>query len=198
MWSVRIQVLRARARVRSEDLSPVETMMNPHSGHGRGSGGAMHGIKAWPGSALPWPTKGAISPAKHRLPNLIRPRGKIDVSDDALPQFLLIDAQRLHSQFPDTFAVPSFDDIASLKSGDLVKIGVEFERDSGGHGGERFWVVVVAAFDKTSPACLRGRIDNDLVCTARHGLGLNDEIDFDPQHILAIQDRSDGPSPRSA
>ena len=111
------------------------------------------------------------------------------MSDDALPQFLLIDAQRLHRQFPDTFAVPSFDDIASLKSGDLVKIGVEFERDSGGHGGERFWVVVVAAFDKTSPACLRGRIDNDLVCTARHGLGLNDEIDFDPQHILAIQDR---------
>jgi hypothetical protein len=69
-------------------------------------------------------------------------------------------------------------------------VGVEFEADASGRTGERFWVIVTAAFDPSGPYLLAGRIDNDLQCTAAHGLVLGEVIGFDPQHVLAIDRKS--------
>ena len=107
-------------------------------------------------------------------------------------RYRLIDGRKRQAEFPESFAVPSLDDVARLRKGDLVKVGVEFEADEAGHGGERFWVILTGVFDEASPTCLSGDIDNDLACTASHGLGLGDRIDFDPQHVLAIAAGGDG------
>jgi len=68
----------------------------------------------------------------------------------------------------------------------FVKIGAEFEADTDGRTGERFWVVILSAFDRAGSACFRGKIDNDLLCTDSHGLSEGDEIEFNPRHILAL------------
>jgi len=98
----------------------------------------------------------------------------------------LIDARVQHERFPQTFSVPPLDRIARIKAGDFVKIGAEFEADTDGRTGERFWVVILSAFDRAGSACFRGKIDNDLLCTDRHGLSEGDEIEFNPRHILAL------------
>lgn len=105
----------------------------------------------------------------------------------------LIDARVQHERFPQTFSVPPLDRIARIKAGDFVKIGAEFEADTDGRTGERFWVVILSAFDRAlsafdraGSACFRGKIDNELLCTDSHGLSEGDEIEFNPRHILAL------------
>ena len=102
-----------------------------------------------------------------------------------MARYSLIDAYARSLEFPETFPFPGFDAIAAIRPGALVKVGVEFEGDV--PTGERFWVIVERAFEEGMTRCFRGRIDNELCCTARHGLRLGDEIEFQPNHVLAIR-----------
>jgi len=48
-----------------------------------------------------------------------------------------IDARKMARDFPETFHVPSSEEIATLNVGDFVKIACEFK-----DGGDRFWVQI--------------------------------------------------------
>ena len=48
-----------------------------------------------------------------------------------------IDARMMARDFPETFHVPSSEEIATLNVGDFVKVACEFK-----DGGERFWVQI--------------------------------------------------------
>ena len=48
-----------------------------------------------------------------------------------------IDARMMARDFPETFHVPSSEEIATLNVGDFVKIACEFK-----DGGDRFWVQI--------------------------------------------------------
>jgi hypothetical protein len=84
-----------------------------------------------------------------------------------------MNGKAMNKAYPDNFHVPSDEEIAAVKVGDYVKLAV---------GNERFWVKVVKKYaDKD----MLGRIDNDLVCTAAHGLKCDDLIKFRPRNILS-------------
>lgn len=84
-----------------------------------------------------------------------------------------IDAQQLHKDFPETFKVPSKEDLDKLTKMDLVKIAVD---------SERFWVrIETVDGDK-----ITGKVYSDLILTQYHGLKQNDDIEFEKKHIYAI------------
>ncbi|QOR74594.1 hypothetical protein IMZ16_03940 [Cruoricaptor ignavus] len=85
----------------------------------------------------------------------------------------LVNAQEMKKQHPETFCAPSDDDLRNIEPGDFVKVSVM---------GERFWVEV----ETISPEAVTGRIDNDLVCTADHGLILNDRLHINKECIYNI------------
>lgn len=87
----------------------------------------------------------------------------------------IVDAQEMAKQHPDTFEVPSDQELKDLKPGDFVKICV---------GNERFWVEVTEA-QAHSPV-IDGRVDNNLERTSEHGLVYNDMIRFEKRHVYSV------------
>ena len=81
------------------------------------------------------------------------------------------DAQEMHSQKPDTFSVPSPDELQAICAGAVVKVC---------HNNERFWVVV----KKVQGDELVGRVDNALVLP--HPFSGGDLIRFKKAHIYQI------------
>jgi hypothetical protein len=123
--------------------------------------------------------------------------------------YTMMDGVALHKANPTSFEIPSADDIAKLKAGDYIKIGVKFNPNvkigddpairvaweaKVGHNltdGERFWVKLTSdplreLDDPVFKLCVRGVIDNDLVYTAHHGLDSGQTITVERRHILAI------------
>jgi hypothetical protein len=121
--------------------------------------------------------------------------------------YTLIDAEARHRANPRTFDAPSRPVIASLKPGDLVKIGAEFDvrvklgdtdpplraawegrigaEAAGNIGAERFWVRLTEVEKGIKGARkFRGTIENDLVYKAHHGLDDGQQIAFEGRHIL--------------
>ena len=68
-----------------------------------------------------------------------------------------VDAFALSVKHPETFEVPSFEDLNSIEPGDCVKVCL----DQPGHGGERFWCSVKEV-DVASRTII-GEVDNNLV-----------------------------------
>ncbi len=99
-------------------------------------------------------------------------------------RYTLIDAFERSLSHPETFDFPGFDVVGRARPGDLLKIGAEFQDDQSKWSGERFWVIVSAVEGQGAAARLTGAIDNDLQCTASHGLRLGDTISFAPRHVL--------------
>jgi hypothetical protein len=94
------------------------------------------------------------------------------------PPAILIDGVDSNRDYPETFAIPILPERMSVQVGDCVKIGVE----SPATGHEKFWVQIVARIDNGNYV---GRVDNDLA--DGWGFNYNDQIVFEPRHVLATQ-----------
>lgn len=105
---------------------------------------------------------------------------------DASPNapYTLIDAFERNLSHPVTFNFPGFDIVEQAKPGSLLKIGAEFQDADSEWSGERFWVIVRTIEGRGAETRLTGEIDNELQCTASHGLRLGDMIVFAPRHVL--------------
>jgi hypothetical protein len=89
----------------------------------------------------------------------------------------LINGVRM-SEHHDTFEVPSKAEIASVKLGSTVKIGLEW--DGIDPSGERFWVLVLARKDEH----FCGLVVNELEFV--ESVEMLSLVGFDAQHILGI------------
>lgn len=94
-------------------------------------------------------------------------------SDMGIKNAEFVDAQEMHRTYPDTFYAPSAEELAAIKVGDSVKVCA---------WDERFWVEVTGVFTHT----IRGRVDNDLICTESHGLMFGDLISFHRNNVYNI------------
>ncbi len=84
-----------------------------------------------------------------------------------------IDAQKMAKENPDTFFVPSTDELNEIKEGSLVKIAVD---------GERFWVeVIIVSNDR-----IAGKVGSYLIMTDEHGLNFDDKVAFEKKHVYSI------------
>tara|TARA_R100001369_G_scaffold85265_3_gene118851 strand:+ start:4053 stop:4382 length:330 start_codon:yes stop_codon:yes gene_type:complete len=86
-----------------------------------------------------------------------------------------IDARMMARDFPETFQVPSSEEIATLNVGDFVKVACEFKV-----GGERFWVQIFEVGEKRR--WFKGDISNvlgtDLLESWKEGLVGNEVLVF--------------------
>jgi hypothetical protein len=126
-------------------------------------------------------------------------------------RYTLIDGEARSAEHPDTFEVPLREARASLRPGNLAKVGAEFDPDEPhldvdspvrpaweekfgkAWRGERFWVLINDVRD----GVYVGEINNELVYTRHHGLHLGAAIRFEPRHVLAIWHGDDKPAERS-
>jgi uncharacterized protein YegJ (DUF2314 family) len=87
----------------------------------------------------------------------------------------LADCRRRHRQHPETFEIPSENDILAIRSGDLVKLIFDDL--------ERMWVEVTAG----DGLHFEGRLANAPVFVV--GIKLEDRVCFHAKHITEIQPR---------
>ena len=100
----------------------------------------------------------------------------------------LVDAEERHSQYPDTFWIPSHEARRGLDPGCGVKLMFYIESPDGG-GVERMWVVVTERLGNGD--AYLGVLDNTPLAEEAHGkLGAGYEIPFEPRHVIDI----DGPN----
>lgn len=83
-----------------------------------------------------------------------------------------VDAQEMGRKHPDTFEVPTNEELDAIKKGDSVKICDE-------EAGERFWVTV----DEIDGNKITGFVNNQLVSSDLH---YGDLISFETRHIYSI------------
>lgn len=88
----------------------------------------------------------------------------------------LVNAFLMSIQNPESFDVPSKEDLSNLKINDLVKICCE---------GERFWVLITQINENELIAV----VDNDLVNISSHGLRYGDIISLRPENIYSIYEK---------
>lgn len=92
-----------------------------------------------------------------------------------------IDAQRMAQEYPDSFQVPSQEELQALAVGDHAKVCT---------GGERFWVLVTGV----DGSGVEGTVDSDLICGHVHNLKLGDKIKFGLHHVYSIIRTSTSPA----
>jgi hypothetical protein len=85
-----------------------------------------------------------------------------------------LDAQAMHKAHPDTFDVPTDEELAVIASGSFIKVcGFGF------HGRERFWLEVQAVEGDT----ITGLVKNDLT---ELPLFRDDEVKVDRRHVMNL------------
>ncbi len=94
---------------------------------------------------------------------------------------ILADAEGLHSQYPETFELPSEESRRSLSIGDFAKL---IFRNHRGHT-ERMWVEVLGV---SSDGVYGGRLDNEPFL-AHAILVLNATVVFEAKHVIEIRPR---------
>ena len=101
----------------------------------------------------------------------------------------LHNAQRLHEEFPDTFEIPSDQELKEIGPGDNVKIGVKIPPSTNENlhptmrvDTERFWVEVEAVQD----GVIQGKVNNDLIFTEQHGLKCDDRVTLMTENVYSI------------
>jgi hypothetical protein len=122
--------------------------------------------------------------------------------------YIIIDGYAMSILHPDTFLIPSEEEINSLKVGDFVKIDVnslddeaweskpyedipEADRErlniTPGRGirskGEKFWTEVLTI----EGDIITGRVINDLVFSEKHNLHWGDIMEYKKKNILQMQ-----------
>lgn len=90
--------------------------------------------------------------------------------------YTFIDGVEMNKKHPDTFEIPTQEELNSIKVGDSIKIGIRYP--SG--GGERFWTEIVEILDTG----FKVRVDNDLLTD--EPVGYNDVIEIEKRHVLSI------------
>lgn len=95
--------------------------------------------------------------------------------------FMLIDGVLRNSR-SDTFEIPTDAEKDMIRPGLNVRIGVTTASGQG----ERFWVLVTDVHQHHDGTVFEGRVDNELLYTAEHGLSLDDGILFRREHVLDI------------
>jgi hypothetical protein len=86
----------------------------------------------------------------------------------------LINAQQMHRDYPDTFDVPTKDELRKIDIHQYVKVS---------NGKERFWVQIC---DKLTRGYFRGVVMNRLIFFTNYTIG--DVIQFHERHIYNILD----------
>lgn len=95
---------------------------------------------------------------------------------------ILTNAQEMARQNPETFSAPDTFDLHTLEPGDMVKVCVQFQRQSDLCQGERFWVEL--AFVRGD--ILGGVIVNKLIHSDLHGLQELDKIKFHVTNVYSV------------
>ncbi|MGI9277845.1 MAG: hypothetical protein ACR2PT_23730 [Endozoicomonas sp.] len=88
---------------------------------------------------------------------------------------MFVNAQQKAIEYPETFEVPTPEELAEVGKGSFVKVCAK---------PERFWVLVERVIDGK----VQGVINNDLVFTDRHGLVCDQRINFELDNIYRIYD----------
>lgn len=84
----------------------------------------------------------------------------------------LINAQQMHQEYPDSFDVPTKEDLRSITVNDYVKIS---------NGQERFWIQIC---EKCTRGYLRGIVMNRLIFHTNYTIG--DIIQIHERHVYDI------------
>jgi hypothetical protein len=95
-------------------------------------------------------------------------------------------AQQLARLHPDSFQVPTAEQLERVGPGSWVKVSVAFPENGEGMDGERFWVKVAERRGNR----VIGRIDNELFATRDHGLARDDQVEFSLEHVYEIATRA--------
>lgn len=125
-----------------------------------------------------------------------------------LVSFTLKDGFEANRLNPETFHIPSREELASIRVGTFLKICAEFNprtvlpgigdpperfmwenkigpEIAGSIGAERFWVKVLSI--RTKPEFIyRCEVANDLIYTKHHGLYEKVQLDIGKRHILEV------------
>lgn len=94
----------------------------------------------------------------------------------------LVNAREMNQAHPDTFHVPSAEELKNVKVGSIVKLGLDVVDAKESPGNERMWVVVSARDGNE----FVGKLDNDPVVI--RGLKYEDTISFKKDNILDIDE----------
>lgn len=86
----------------------------------------------------------------------------------------LTDAKQMAIDHPDTFQRASEAELSELKPTDFVKVCAN---------PERFWIQIT----EVSGVLLKGRVDNDLISTDKHGYEYEDEVIIHIDHVYNIK-----------
>lgn len=86
--------------------------------------------------------------------------------------YTLENALKMHNIYPQSFDIPTFSEINSLKVGDFAKL--IFKQDE---RGERMWVQIISILDGQ----YTGRLDNNPVLVS---LNVNDTVYFEQKNII--------------
>lgn len=87
------------------------------------------------------------------------------------------DAIALSIKHPETFSVPTTEDIDNVSKGIYTHVKVAI-------GGERFWVIVTSI--DTDEQIIKGEINNDLLFTEQHGLKCGDEVELKYSNVYSL------------
>lgn len=95
---------------------------------------------------------------------------------------ILLNAQELHFNHPDTFFAPSQDELATIKRGDNVKIGAVLDYEVCEASVEHFWVLV----NDVTGTSITGAVNTALMYTQSHNLKDGDHVQFDFCAVMGI------------
>jgi hypothetical protein len=97
----------------------------------------------------------------------------------------LLDARKANRASPDTFHIPSPDDVRRIQVGNMVKLSFQYDRAVQGRvgtfGGERMWVRVTSIRGARFEGVLRNTPDGEGV-----PLRWGDPVRFGPENVLKI------------
>lgn len=91
-------------------------------------------------------------------------------------RYTLVDGELQNKLTPETFGIPTKEEVEGIKDGDYVKVGFEEE----GKQTERMWVQVTSIQDSV----FAGILDNDPV--QLDTVKYRDVVTFEAKHILSI------------
>ena len=91
-------------------------------------------------------------------------------------------AQQLARLQPETFQLPTAEQLEGVGPGSWVKVSVAFPENEDGMDGERFWVKVLERHGDR----LVGQVDNEPIATRDHGLARDDRVEFSLEHVYDV------------
>ncbi|QZI85803.1 hypothetical protein CPT_Summit_152 [Stenotrophomonas phage Summit] len=95
--------------------------------------------------------------------------------------YTLKDCQQMHKEHPETFEVPSQQELHQLQAGDFVKL-IFVNAKSPNTPNERMWVKVT----KVGMDGGHGELNNDPVFYHPSQLKCDDRVDFELKHVAGI------------